>query len=83
MFGFYSRLLQSHPMRVQIATGGVLWSMGDILSQKLTRQSLDAPIDWERNLRLTFYGLAIASPMYALWYSRLDTVVNALFRCRS
>lgn len=70
-FSAYLDALSKYPYATQILTSGSLWLASDVLSQKL--ENPENPIDWKRNFRFTFYGFAIAGPLYCWWYSFLGT----------
>ena len=74
MFQTYSRLLTKYPFSVQVATGGILWFSGDVLSQLATRKH--DKLDLDRCKNMTIYGVFIASPIYYLWYKNLDLFVS-------
>ncbi|RKP16554.1 hypothetical protein ROZALSC1DRAFT_17446 [Rozella allomycis CSF55] len=83
MFRFYNRLIQRYYYTTQIVTGGTLWCLGDIISQKgisYSRNEGEKALDKERMLRMTGFGLFVASPMYAFWYQRLEVITSRFIR---
>eukprot|EP00002_Diphylleia_rotans_P004326 TRINITY_DN13151_c0_g1_i1.p1 TRINITY_DN13151_c0_g1~~TRINITY_DN13151_c0_g1_i1.p1 ORF type:complete len:196 (-),score=18.89 TRINITY_DN13151_c0_g1_i1:472-1059(-) len=65
----YAERLRTRPYTTQMATGGVLWAVGDGLSQTLAS---DEPFDWRRLCRMGIYGTVVAGPLYCWWYDLLD-----------
>jgi hypothetical protein len=53
-----------------------------ITTSRATKNKED-PYDWKRASIMTFYGTAIASPIYFLWYKHLDKFVYRHFANRS
>ena len=70
LFSKYNTVLHVHPYKTQIATGGVLWLLGDIISQKFENKGEN--IDWKRAAKMASYGFCVAGPLYAWWYKILD-----------
>jgi len=67
----YARLSSERPYATNIATGGVLWCAGDVVSQKIEGASMST-LDWQRVRVMTTYGLCCAGPIYSWWYRFLD-----------
>jgi hypothetical protein len=82
----YSRVLNKHKYATQIATGGLLWFSGDILSQGLVHLAKEDKAtfepDWNRTARMTIYGVGISAPVYAFWYSFLERYSQRIFAQR-
>jgi hypothetical protein len=76
------KYLRNNPFKSQVAIGGSLWFAGDLISQRISKKA-DASYDWKRAAIMTFYGTAIASPIYFLWYKHLDKFVYRHFANRS
>ncbi|KAI8618143.1 hypothetical protein BC830DRAFT_1110212 [Chytriomyces sp. MP71] len=90
VFAAYSRFVKRNPLGSQCLVAGLLWSAGDVLSQKITHASLQADtsqhpeqqakhsIDWKRVATMSSYGFFIAGPLYTVWYKSLDRFVEPL-----
>mmetsp|Transcript_42581 Transcript_42581/g.107448 ORF Transcript_42581/g.107448 Transcript_42581/m.107448 type:complete len:235 (-) Transcript_42581:176-880(-) len=74
IFQSYSRALLERPYATQMLTAGTLWATGDVLAQNLEGN----PYDWQRTLRLAFFGFAFSGPLNCWWYRRLDKFTNHL-----
>ena len=71
----YDRLLVAAPLRTKMGTAGVLASLGDLLSQRLSAH--EQPHDWQRTARMVFwFSTGSAIPLH-LWYNMADRVVTS------
>ncbi|KAJ3027398.1 UNVERIFIED_CONTAM: hypothetical protein HDU68_003911 [Siphonaria sp. JEL0065] len=88
-FGSYTRFVKKYPLGSQCLVAGMLWTAGDILSQKISHshaatskgsppEKKDSCIDWKRVATMSSYGFFIAGPLYTVWYKTLDKVVEPL-----
>lgn len=74
-FQAYSRQLERHPWRTQILTTGALWSLGDVLAQRVEK----APFNVRRNLLTAGYGALAVGPFGHAWYIGLDRAARRFF----
>ncbi|KAJ3071259.1 hypothetical protein HDU98_005605 [Podochytrium sp. JEL0797] len=89
-FASYTRFVKRNPLGSQCLVAGLLWSAGDILSQKITHshehkrllgpeeQPTNTSIDWKRVGIMSTYGFFIAGPLYTFWYKTLDKFVEPM-----
>ena len=77
MLARYNRILHEYPVRANALTGLVLGAVGDILAQRLERQTLaDQPassIDREQCLRAASFAAAVNGLFIPWWYRTLDS----------
>ncbi|EEC13530.1 conserved hypothetical protein [Ixodes scapularis] len=70
VISFYTRLLQSHPIKTQIVTAGTIMLTGDVIAQKLIERRKG--IDVHRAAGFFFLGLCYYGPFLVAWYVALD-----------
>jgi len=68
LFARYSKQLIVRPYRTKAITTGILMMISDYLAQKFTEPGLEI----ERLMRYLFYGMIIAGPATAWWFSLLE-----------
>mmetsp|Transcript_19303 Transcript_19303/g.74124 ORF Transcript_19303/g.74124 Transcript_19303/m.74124 type:complete len:282 (-) Transcript_19303:31-876(-) len=68
----YNAALVRRPYATQIVTSGGLWCVGDLISQRFEGCKKWEDVDWERNAKMSFFGLVLAGPIYSWWYKVLD-----------
>ncbi len=70
----YNHWLEIHPKPTNIATAGVLFFAGDVLSQVIEHQQKTEPskFEWDRALRMTLFGVIFFGPSSYYWYKWLD-----------
>jgi len=66
---FFSRCFSEHPRKSQSMAAASLWTLADIISQKIEHAK---QIDWTRTARMALFGFAVAGPVYSWWYRLLD-----------
>ena len=82
----YSRTLDRHPVKTQMASSAVIWSAGDVAAQSLENGMLrrmrtvtaEAQHDWRRTLVQTTYAALVWAPMAHHWYEVLDRGVLSI-----
>ncbi|KAK9803230.1 hypothetical protein WJX73_007509 [Symbiochloris irregularis] len=72
----YETALHSRPFTTQSLTSGVLWGVGDIISQRVDG---DDRLDLPRTAWTAFFGAALIGPAGHAWYQALDRVVGGRF----
>lgn len=75
---FYTHMLHRYKYPVQIASGGLLWLGGDLVSQTIQAPRREH-FDWDRTARMVAYGMAFSAPAYTFWYSFLDKWTHRIF----
>lgn len=80
MFHKYNSLLRDYPYRTNMFTTGIVFSIGDYLSQTYFHQEGNhKQHDWHRSLRAWTYGTFCFSPMAVLWYGKTLPFINNPF----
>ncbi|CAI5719908.1 unnamed protein product [Peronospora destructor] len=67
----YASLLETHPLRVKIVTGGVIAAFGDVICQLALENK--RYINVKRAAIFTFVGGVLISPVLHVWYRLLST----------
>ena len=70
----YETALVSWPVPTKMATGCVLWTLGDFTAQTLTKDDRD-PLDGARLGRVAFYGGLMHAPIAHVHYNFLEWAV--------
>ncbi|CAH0493822.1 unnamed protein product [Peronospora farinosa] len=68
----YASLLETHPLRVKIVTGGVIAGLGDVICQ-LALENNERYLNVKRVAIFTFVGGVLISPVLHVWYRLLST----------
>lgn len=72
---WYQGRLATSPITTQLITTGILFGTGDILAQQgIERVGIHH--NFMRTARMTFFGAAMAGPVFIGWYRVLDRYVN-------
>ena len=75
--------LEEYPIRTNAVVAGVLCSLGDVLAQ-VSEWKLDImspnkeEFNWQRTLRMGFWGTAICGPVLSMWYRTLHLLGEAV-----
>jgi hypothetical protein len=72
---FYDQQLYARPYLTQMVANVPLWTTGDLSAQWLenTKRKQKKPIDWRRTANYAAYGFFVAGPLFAWWYSYIET----------
>ena len=72
---WYQGHLAASPITTQLITTGILFGAGDVLAQQgMERAGFKHNL--MRTARMTFFGAAMAGPVFIGWYRVLDRFVN-------
>ncbi|KAH8919135.1 hypothetical protein BT69DRAFT_1285105 [Atractiella rhizophila] len=74
MLSLYLRLLRSHTLLTQMATGATTSSLGDALSQHWIEDRPFSEHDWMRTLRFGVYSGLIFAPTANRWHALLNRI---------
>jgi protein Mpv17 len=69
----YCETLVKHPLRTRMATSGVLFAVGDTISQQ-GFEHRRTNHDFVRTARMAFYGSCIFAPLANAWFGTLQKV---------
>ncbi|KAL8226822.1 hypothetical protein R6Q57_016654 [Mikania cordata] len=82
---WYEHFLASHPLKTQVLSSGLIWGIGDLVAQAVTRATAakkkylfysdddrDLRINWRRLVTTSLYGMAFVGPIGHFWYEGLD-----------
>ncbi|EEY61184.1 uncharacterized protein PITG_01436 [Phytophthora infestans T30-4] len=70
----YASLLETHPLKTKIVTGGAIAGLGDVGCQLvLEGEDGDAKLDVKRTVIFTFLGGLLISPVLHVWYGFLGS----------
>ncbi|KAL5706878.1 hypothetical protein ACHQM5_024988 [Ranunculus cassubicifolius] len=74
VFGWYMRMIKSHPVMTKSITSGGIYIAADYSSQRLTMTSSDS-YDLLRTLRMAGYGMLIVGPSMHFWFNFMSKVL--------
>jgi len=77
----YNALLERFPMATKSITTGVTYVLGDLVAQLLEREKGE-PLDYTRMAVFMAYGVAIAGPLYTLWFDRIDKLPYMIYNMK-
>lgn len=82
---WYKNCLAIHPLKTQIISSGLIWGLGDLAAQAVTRATAakkkyiflseddrDLRINWRRVITTSLFGMAFVGPIGHYWYEGLD-----------
>eukprot|EP01094_Clydonella_sp_ATCC50884_P025807 TRINITY_DN6913_c0_g1_i2.p1 TRINITY_DN6913_c0_g1~~TRINITY_DN6913_c0_g1_i2.p1 ORF type:complete len:151 (-),score=38.68 TRINITY_DN6913_c0_g1_i2:450-902(-) len=67
----YSEWMERSPIHSNMATGGMLWLLGDVISQRFEGKTF-REMDPKRLGIMAVYGTVVAGPLYSVWYRVLE-----------
>ncbi|KAK1408174.1 hypothetical protein QVD17_39809 [Tagetes erecta] len=81
----YKYWLAVHPFKTQVISSGLIWGLGDLAAQVVTRitaakkkyifqseDNRDLRINWRRVVTTSIFGMAYVGPIGHFWYEGLD-----------
>ncbi|KAI7750053.1 hypothetical protein M8C21_005022 [Ambrosia artemisiifolia] len=83
---WYNNFLAVHPVKTQVISSGLIWGVGDLAAQAVTRATAakkkrisslpednkDSRINWRRVVTTCLFGMAFVGPIGHFWYEGLD-----------
>ncbi|KAM0011447.1 hypothetical protein Hdeb2414_s0022g00611111 [Helianthus debilis subsp. tardiflorus] len=82
---WYKHCLAAHPLKTQVLSSGIIWGLGDLAAQAVTRvtatkknyvfhseDDCDLRINWRRVVTTSIFGMAFVGPIGHFWYEGLD-----------
>ncbi|KAJ0807677.1 hypothetical protein HanOQP8_Chr00c008g0684831 [Helianthus annuus] len=78
---WYKHCLAAHPLKTQVLSSGIIWGLGDLAAQAVTRvtatkknyeDECDLRINWRRVVTTSIFGMAFVGPIGHFWYEGLD-----------
>lgn len=78
----YMRALEERPVLTKMLTSAAMYGIGDVIAQKAAPDTRQEPIDWKRVAVFGSFGLAVAGPLYHLWFNNLDRLPFLMMQAR-
>lgn len=75
MFSAYQKLLHKHPIITKSITCGILFSLGDCVTQHFVHKN--DSFDFKRNISFGTVGLLYTAPMLHVWHSKLVPIISS------
>ncbi|XP_076925736.1 protein sym-1-like [Bidens hawaiensis] len=79
---WYKNCLAVNPIKTQAISSGLIWGLGDLAAQAVTRATVakkkhifvsrDLRINWRRVVTTSVFGIAFVGPIGHFWYEGLD-----------
>ncbi|CAH1451629.1 uncharacterized protein LOC111913049 [Lactuca sativa] len=88
---WYTNCLAVHPVKTQVISSGLIWGLGDLAAQAVTRATAvkkknlflsdedNIHINWRRVVTTSIFGMAFVGPIGHFWYEGLDRFLKCRF----
>ncbi|CAM8919661.1 unnamed protein product [Rhodiola kirilowii] len=90
----YKKCLAVHPVKTQVVSSGLIWGLGDVFAQTITRSTAVSDgrgiddddkkfrINWKRVATTSLFGFGFVGPVGHFWYEGLDRLIRVRMSLR-